>query len=204
MAVSLDERAEALPLHDCQLVNLADVEAQPLEWLWPGRFPLGKLCLIGGKPSLGKSQISLSMASIVTTGGRWPFTNTNANSGDVLILSTEDDVADTIKPRLLAARADVSKVHMLESVTEANEDTTAKRLFNLNRHIDQLSGVLKENRNIRLIILDPLSGYLGVRDAHRDADVREVLGPLAALASEFNVSVYLESPILINRALQMP
>ncbi|MCH7507580.1 MAG: AAA family ATPase, partial [Proteobacteria bacterium] len=57
------------PLHHCNLINMAAVEMEPVEWLWPGRFPLGKLCLLGGKPGVGKTQIALSIAAIVTIGG---------------------------------------------------------------------------------------------------------------------------------------
>ena len=61
--------------------------------------------------------------------------------------------------------------------------------FSLTRHIDQITDVLKANSEIRLIILDPLSAFLGVKDSHRDSDVREVLGPLSQMAAEFGVTV---------------
>lgn len=117
-----NEPTPELPLHDCKVLNLADVESKPVEWLWPGRFPLGKLCLIGGTPSMGKTQIALWIAANITTGGKWPDSEQRAVIGDVLILSTEDDVADTIKPRLEAAGADVSRVHILQAVLEAIDD----------------------------------------------------------------------------------
>ena len=116
--IDIDER----PPHDCILINLADVESKPIEWLWPDRFPLGKLCLIGGLPSMGKTQIALWIAANITIGGKWPDSDEHAVIGDVLILSTEDDVADTIKPRLEAAGADVSRVHVLKTVLEVIDD----------------------------------------------------------------------------------
>ena len=64
-----------------------------------------------------------------------------------------------------------------------------ERQFSLSRHMDEITGVLKSNPAIRLIILDPLSAFLGVKDSHRDADVREVLGPLSQLASDYRVTV---------------
>ena len=64
-----------------------------------------------------------------------------------------------------------------------------ERQFSLSRHMDEIAGVLKSNPDIRLIILDPLSAFLGVQDSHRDSDVREVLGPLAQLAAEYGVTV---------------
>jgi putative DNA primase/helicase len=116
------KRPEPLPQHDCLLINLSDVVSKPIEWLWPDRFPLGKLCLIGGPPSMGKTQIALWIAANVTTGGKWPDSEQHATIGDVIILSTEDDVADTLKPRLEAAGADVSRVHVLHAVLEVRDD----------------------------------------------------------------------------------
>jgi putative DNA primase/helicase len=138
---------------------------------------------------MGKTQIALWIAAAVTTGGKWPDSDEHAVIGDVLILSTEDDVADTIKPRLEAAGADVSGVHVLQAVLEVSEDEIVERQFSLSRHIEEITGVLKSNPEIRLIVLDPLSAFLGVKDSHRDSDVREVLGPLAQLAAELCVTV---------------
>ena len=61
--------------------------------------------------------------------------------------------------------------------------------FSLSRHIDQITDVLKANSEIRLIILDPLSAFLGVKDSHRDSDVREVLRPLSQMAADYGVTV---------------
>lgn len=61
--------------------------------------------------------------------------------------------------------------------------------FSLSRHIDQIIDVLKANSEIRLIILDPLSAFLGVKDSHRDSDVREVLRPLSQMAADYGVTV---------------
>lgn len=99
-----------------ELKCLAEIESIPLHWLWENRIPLGKLTLLVGDPGLEKSLITLDIASRISTGARWPDDNGNAPLGNVIILSTEDDVADTIKPRLLAAGADCSRVFIIEAV----------------------------------------------------------------------------------------
>jgi DNA-binding transcriptional ArsR family regulator len=55
--------------------------------------------------------------------------------------------------------------------------------------MDQLHGVLDQYSDTKLLILDPLSAYLGVKDSHRDADVRQVLGPLTDLAASHGVTI---------------
>src|SRR5262245_37071492 len=81
----------------------ADIPVKPPEWLWPGRIAVGKLTLVAGEAGLGKSQVSIAMASTVTTGGAWPCGEGRAPLGYVIFLCAEDGAADTIVPRLMAA-----------------------------------------------------------------------------------------------------
>ena len=74
----------------------ANIVPKPIEWLWPERVAIGKQTLIAGKAGLGKSQIGIAMAAAVTTGGPWPCNEGDAPLGNVIILSAEDDPADTI------------------------------------------------------------------------------------------------------------
>ena len=97
-------------LHDLTLVELKDITPRAVEWLWPGKFALGKLVLLGGVPNTGKTTISHSIASIVSNGGQWPFSHDRAPRGGVIILTCEDDLDDTVAPRLIAAGADMNRV----------------------------------------------------------------------------------------------
>src|SRR5215469_11791087 len=67
--------------------RISEIEAKPVSWLWPARIARGKLTIIAGNPGLGKSQITASMAAVVTTGGRWPANGERCMAGDVLFLS---------------------------------------------------------------------------------------------------------------------
>lgn len=177
--------------HNCNVVCLDSVIAKPLEWIWEKRIPRGKFIVVGGKPGQGKTQISLAIAATITTGGQWPDSAGCATIGDVIILSAEDDPADTLKPRLVAASADVKRVHILESVEEVSQDgeKVIDRQFNMSRHIPDLEALLKVSPETVLIIIDPISAYIGVKDSHKDSDVREVLGPLSQLAAEYRVAI---------------
>src|SRR5207253_3242126 len=77
-----------------------DVPSKTLEWLWPNWLPLGKLVILDGDPGLGKSTLLLDLAARVSNAALMPDSSQGI-SGNVLILSAEDDAGDTIKPRLL-------------------------------------------------------------------------------------------------------
>jgi RecA-family ATPase len=85
------------PTSRLQTVCIADVEPKPISWLWPEKIARGKVSMIAGDPGLGKSLVTLALASAVSTGARWPVEGGNAPIGSVVILSDEDSVADTIR-----------------------------------------------------------------------------------------------------------
>jgi hypothetical protein len=84
------------------VANMADIKPLEIEWLWPGRIPLGMLTLLAGDPGLGKSFLSLYMAALMTKGGAWPDpaspkgcaegSGTTCPQGEVLLLSVEDSL----------------------------------------------------------------------------------------------------------------
>ncbi len=165
-----------------EVVTLADVEAEAVRWLWPGRIPLGKLTVLDGDPGLGKSTLTLDVAARVTTGRPMPDGGGTDLDGpaDVLLLSLEDDLADTIRPRLDAAGADTRRVHALTLVT----DDEGERTPEFPHDVEVLRGLV-EQHGARLVIVDPLVAYLGAEtDANKDQDVRRALARLAHLAQE--------------------
>lgn len=171
-------------------VCFADVEPKPINWLWPDKIARGKLTLISGDPGLGKSLITVALASVVSTGARWPVGGGYAPLGSVLMLSDEDSKADTIRPRLDAAGADCSMVHGMQMVQEITEDgETLNRGFSLAKDIDRLATRVEEIGDVALVVIDPISAYLGGTDSHKNADVRALLSPLSELAERLNVAV---------------
>jgi putative DNA primase/helicase len=167
----------------------AEIAPRPVRWLWPGRIPLGKLTLLIGDPGLGKSLLTADITFRVTKGTRFPD-NVPCESGEVIFLSAEDDAEDTIRPRLDAAGADVSKVHLLDALRVRLEDgTLCEKFFNLETDCDHLNEVLRKNPQVRLIVIDPISAYLGNVDSHSNSEVRNLLAPLAKLAGQHCVAV---------------
>lgn len=170
----------------CAVVRcLADVHPQGVSWLWPLRFPLGKLSLVSGDPGLGKSFLTMCIVAHVTTGRQWPD-GSECLMGSALILNAEDDAADTIRPRLDAMDADVARVCVLDAIREKEKS----RGFALANDLPQLERVLHDRPGMRLLVIDPISAYLGGRvDSHKNSDVRGLLAPLSELAARSGVAV---------------
>lgn len=177
--------------HGPEVVRLDTVAPSTVKWLWNQRIALGKLTLIAGDPGLGKSYLTLDLASRVSTGRAMPGDVWENGSpmerfpGTAILLSAEDDPADTIRPRLEAAGADLRRVAMVTGVRTG--DTVNS--FNLRDHLKFLRGMCKADEAVRLIVIDPISAYLGDEEGHSNTKVRNLLSPLAKLAQDYNVAV---------------
>jgi hypothetical protein len=172
------------------LRRVSEIERQQLRWLWPGRIPLGKLTLFAGDPGLGKSFVTLDIAARVTQGSPWPDGAENTQAGSVVILSAEDDAADTIRPRLEVAGADLARVHILQAVRRAKATgETSLELFSLETDLVALQDAVTSLGDVSLIVIDPLSAYLGGVDSHVNAKVRSLLAPLSGAAAGMGVAV---------------
>ena len=170
--------------------QMSEIEPVPIRWLWPERIARGKVSMIAGNPGLGKSQLTLSMAATVTLGGEWPD-GTSCEVGNVVILSAEDDPSDTLRPRLDAVGADTDKVFLIRStiVGYTGSGDSTHRAFDLSLDLAALSETLRRINGAALVIIDPVSAYLGGVDSHRDAAVRALLSPLSDFAAESGAAV---------------
>ncbi len=163
---------------------LADVEAEEVEWIWPGRLARGKPTLLAGDPGLGKTWAALDVAACISSGRPLP-TGEVYGPGSIIIVTAEDDAADTLRPRLEAAGADLARIHVLDGIIEKGKE----RSFSL-ADIPQLAKKIDEIGDVVLVIIDPISAYMGEgTDSHRNTDVRFLLGPLSQLAQRTRVAL---------------
>lgn len=173
----------------CYGIRMCDVEPERVAWLWPGRIPFGKLTVLDGDPGLGKSTLCFDLAARLSQGRRMPDGARPECDGPaaVLVLSAEDGLGDTIRPRLEAAGADLARVVALPLVGEGD----AARLPGIPDDLGALE-VEVIACGARLVIIDPLMAYLGKDvNSYRDQDVRRALAPLAALAERTGAAVFL-------------
>jgi putative DNA primase/helicase len=165
----------------------SDLEPEKLVWVWSGRIPEGKLVLLGGPPGLGKSQLTAFMSAIVSNGGHWPCGEGSTLPGDVIFMSAEDGVQDTIIPRLMAAGTNRERVHIVSAATKP--DGSGRKTFSLKTDVDLLEEMAKRIGVVRLIIVDPISAYMGGSDGNGNVETREVLEPLADMANRLRIAV---------------
>jgi RecA-family ATPase len=168
--------------------KMSEIEPKPVNWLWEDYIAKGTFTLITGEPELGKSQITLSMASIVTTGGNWPINGKKCEDGNVIILSDEDSPEKTIHPRLEANGANLDKIHYLDGIGEGDSNSDCK-LFNLKSNLIELETMTNEIEGVSMIVIDPLSAYLDGVDSYKNTNVRSILAPLSKLAERYDLAI---------------
>lgn len=166
-------------MSNLKLINMQDIEVEAISWLWYPFIPYGKVTIIQGDPGEGKTTLVLQIIARLTKGEN--IINENANpSINVIYQTAEDGLSDTIKPRLLAANADCSKVLVID-----DKDTPlAMRDIRLEKAIAETSA--------KLVVLDPIQGFLGADvDTHRANENRPIMKHIAELAGKYKCAVIL-------------
>lgn len=168
------------------LTRLADVEPERPLWLWPGHIPKGKIVLIDGDPATGKSTLALDIAAHVTTGAAWPDGSAGCEPANVLLLTAEDGLADTVSPRIRAAQGDTSKMFALSEVFKDGKEVA----ITLTDALPQIAQAVRE-QHIGLIVVDVLISFLGSdTNSYKDQDIRaQVMAPLKRLCEETGCTV---------------
>ena len=163
----------------------SEIKPEQIVWIWRGRIAKGKHTALAGEPGVGKSTLLYWIAATITRGSLWPCSEGTAPKGSVVLLSAEDGPADTIVPRFLAAGGDPDKLHIITAV-ETEEGVGA---FSLQADLHALEEKVREIGDVVLIIIDPISSYMGAADGHSNTDVRSVLEPLNEMADRLGVAI---------------
>jgi hypothetical protein len=172
-----ERNLEAIEGDSIKLICLADVKPEKVDFLWHPYIPKGKLTLIEGDPGVGKSWLTCALAT-ATAAGDGPSGWMQNKPGNVLMLSVEDGLADTIRPRLDAMGANVKRIFALQGALILND-----------------SGLLRLESEIitykpTLVVIDPLVAYLGADvDLHRANETRAVMSRLAILAEKYHCAI---------------
>ena len=158
----------------------SSVKPKDVEWLWYPYIPYGKLTILQGDPGEGKSTFMLHLIGIITSGGRLPDGNFFKSPHSVIYQCAEDNIADTIKPRLLAARADCNKVAY---ILDDDQKLTLE-------DIRLEDAIIKTGA--RLLVLDPLQSFLTQEtDMHSMGKMRGSLKKLSAIAEKHCCAIVL-------------
>jgi hypothetical protein len=207
-----------------------DIDPEERPWLWPRRIPLGTLTLLIGDPGVGKSLLVADLAARVSAGLGWPDENTGPSAPTasetkeaetravrrpfpqgVVLVCPEDGAADTLRPRLAAAGADLARVCILEGVSETFRSCLPGKADSLNgeapllplmlpAHADVLEQAIRAVDHARLVVLDPLHAVLS---GDGQAGLCGVVGRLAETAHSYGVAVLAVSHLVKTRSLRV-
>lgn len=163
---------------------VSEIIAEQVEWLWKGRVPLKEVSILDGDPAGSKSSLTLDLAARLSSGRGMPLDEPCVAAG-VVLLGVEDSVSKTVRPRLEAAGADLSRIAVI-----ADQITIPNDLAVIGQAIAAVQA--------KLVVIDPIMAYLG-RDANNDQAVRKALTPLRVFAERAVVDGGRPVAGLVNR-----
>ena len=156
----------------------SSVAAKKVDWLWYPYIPCGRITIVQGDPGDGKTTFVLNIAALLSTGQAMPASDIPVPPQSVIYQSTEDGLADTVKPRLIDAGADCSRIAFIDDLKE--------RLTLDDGRIEY--SVIKTEA--KMLVLDPLQAFIGKdSDLHRANDIRPLLHKLSDVAERTNCAI---------------
>lgn len=163
---------------DKTIICLDTVEAEETEWLWYPYIPLGKVTLLEGDPGLGKSWFTMALASYLSSNKKLPRVSEAISGAKVLLMSVEDGIADTIRPRLDSLKGNPSRVFAYNKSVYLDEDGLAE----VEHQIKKLKPTL--------VIIDPIVAFMGSKvDLFRANETREIMTGLAKIAEKHSCAI---------------
>lgn len=173
-----------------KLINMEQVEVEKIDWLLYPFIPFGKVTIVQGYPGEGKTTMVLQIIAKLTKGEAVLPSGSDESALEektmvlepvnVIYQTAEDGLGDTIKPRLLSAGADCSRVMVIDDNDQALTMMDAR----LEEAIIQTKA--------RLVVLDPIQGFLGTDvDMHRANEIRPLMKRVALLAEKYHCAIIL-------------
>lgn len=156
-----------------------DIEQTSVEWLWFPYIPFGKLTIIQGNPGEGKTYFAMMLTAACTNRKLFPNME-DIEPFNVIYQTVEDGMGDTIKPRLVEAGADLSRVMVIDDSEEV-----------LTLSDDRIEKAVRQN-HVRLVIIDPVQAFIGADvDINRANEVRPVFRKLGMIAEKTSCAIVL-------------
>ena len=162
-----------------EIVRASDIEPKEVKWLWYPYIPFGKVTLLQGDPGDGKSKFMLSLAALLSKGEALPFSDEEEREPITIIYqTTEDDADDTVVPRFNSAGGNGDNLIFIK------EDMKSLS-FGDNRIREAI-----EKYNAKLLILDPMSSYIGESCSMNNAnETRAEFNHLISVAKETGCAI---------------
>jgi putative DNA primase/helicase len=172
------------------LYSADSIEPGELLWLWPEKFVAGAVTIISGAGGCGKTTCISDWIARITTGRDWPNGAKNTyGARRVLFCSEEDDPVTVTIPRLIAAGADRSKVQLIKIVRRVKGGKNTEAILNITNHIRGLIKVVEDNPDIALLVLDPLTSYIGGANMNKTEEMAPLMKKLSSLCQKNGITV---------------
>jgi putative DNA primase/helicase len=189
VSVAIDHPQVAGNVNRLDTIRMSKVVPKAIVPIWPGVLYQGKVTVVAGVPGDGKSLGSEDIAARISMGKAWPCGDGQFKRGNVLLLTAEDDPADTIRPRLDVAGADCEAIELIQGAYHEDQ-STGQRALNAVSLIDDLPAI--EDRilaiNARLLIIDPLTSF-ATSDTNKTADMRRLFDSIAQMAARTEIAI---------------
>jgi putative DNA primase/helicase len=192
---------------ELKVTAISSIAAKPIRALWPGCLYCGKVTVIAGVPGDGKSLSAVDIVARITSGGQWPVGDGSFKASPALLLTAEDDPADTIRPRLDMAGGNTDQVKLIEGVHRVDPQTN-QRTLDLVSLITELPAIERQivESKASVLVIDPLTSFAG-SDTNKTGDMRRLLDCLAQMAARTGVAVlvitHMNKRSDARRAMQM-
>jgi hypothetical protein len=168
------------------LERISEIPDREIEWLCQHRIPRATLTMLVGDTKLGKSLILIQHAACVTRGWQIHEDDRPRKPANVILLAGEDLAAQTIKPRLRAAGADLERVYIIRSSILATGELAWP---SLQRDLASIEEEAERVGNVEYVGIDPVTAYIDGIDDNRGTKLRSVLMPLGQMAERLNVAI---------------
>ncbi len=167
------------------------IEPEIYRWLWQDRIPLNTFTLFCGLPDQGKSTVAIDITARVSSGTRFPDKDHDVEPGTVLMLIAEDDLPNTVVPRLMAAKANMANVKFITGTIRELPDTATKeeRRLRLDEDMRTVEAKLAQTPSVRLLVIDPISSYLGDLNQNKSGEMRPLLENIKDMAKRAGITV---------------
>jgi len=166
------------------VMDASSIEMEEMLWLWPNRIPEGAITWIMGQPNNAKSLLTIEIAKCATTGTDWPDGTPNTmGKCKVLMYCGEDSLSKVVIPRLRAAGADLSPgmigfMDRKSFRTIAGDNSPEKRPLDLGEDLDTLLELAKKHPDVKMIIVDPITGVFGNKSINKNEEANPILEKL--------------------------
>jgi len=176
-------------VHDAQ--DFASMKQKDVTWLWPGYIPNGVITLLEGPPGVGKTLAAIHIAACISRGLPLPNGDPGPRLTETAILSPEDPAESVFRGRLVAAGADLSKVHHYRGLVSKKDNRRKRRMTLADVDIDALEKWLVKT-GIRFLVIDAVMSIMPSGKSYlNDQEVRSALTPLAEMTDRLDIAVIL-------------